>query len=224
MGDFDAKVLQASDPTKLRGWLSENGYTAPPALVDWFKPYTANGWYITAFKIAADSPAAGGNTLALTSTAVRISFKTEQPIYPYREPANMQAVGGLRELKLFVLSDSRVSGTIGKGDGTKAWPGKTEWANTVPAGRMADVVAKGTLPESVGGREWHLTEFLDSSSPRPGSDELYFEKSANQSNVEREPIIEWREYDPWPWVFGGIAALALVLLGLRVWKMARAKG
>lgn len=223
VGDFDAAVLQADDPKKLTEWLTANGYDARPVLTEWFKMYADQKWFLTAFKIAADSPAAGGNRLALTSQAVRISFTTDRPVYPYREPADMQTVTAPRQLKLFVLSDQRVSGTIGKGDGAKAWAAKTEWSNKVPAERMATVANAGKLPAGVGTREWHLTEFLDSSSPRPGTDELYLSPSADQSAVERPPIIEWREYDPWAWVFGGVGLVACVLLGFVVWRMARVK-
>jgi hypothetical protein len=223
VGDFDAAVLQASDPRSLTDWLTANGYDARPALADWLKRYADDKWFLTAFKVAADSPAAGGNKLALTSSAVRISFSTDTPVYPYREPADMQAVTAPRQLKLFVLSDQRVSGTVGKGDGANAWAGRTEWANQVPAERMAAVAEKGKLPAAVGGREWHLTEFLDPSSPRPGTDELYLNPAADQSAVERPPLVEWREYDPWPWVFGGVALLAGGLLGGVAWRRMKAK-
>lgn len=222
VGDFDAVVLQASDPVRLREWLSARGYDARPALEQWFEAYTKGGWYLTAFKIAFDSPAAGGASRALISSAVRISFTTDQPIYPYREPADMRGVWGSRSLRLFVLSDERVSGTIGKGDGAKAWPGKTEWSNAVPAERMAAVAVRGKLPEAVGRRAWHLTEFLDRSSPRPGTDELYLSKSADQSSVERPPNVVWEEYDPWPWLFGSAAAL-LALDWVRRAMKAKAK-
>jgi hypothetical protein len=221
VGDYDATVLQAADPKSLRDWLTANGYDSRPALDPWFEAYTKGKWHITAFKIAADSPAAGGNTLALTSSAVRISFPTDRPFYPYREPADMRAVTGARQLKLFVLSDERVSGTIGSG-GT-AWAAKTEWSNKVPAERMTAVAEKGKLPASVGTSEWHLTEFTDPSSPRPGTDELYLSKSDDQSAVERPPLVVWEEYDPWPWVFGSVAVLGGVALGFVAWRVLKAK-
>lgn len=221
VGDFDAAVLQASDPKSLTDWLTANGYDARPVLTDWFKKYADEKWFLTAFKIAADSPAAGGNKLALTNQAVRISFTTDRPVYPYREPTDMQASKGDRSLKLFVLSDQRVSGTIGSGGA--AWAARTEWSNKLPSERMAAVANAGKLPAAVGAREWHLTEFIDTSSPRPGTDELYFSPAADQSAVERPPIIEWREYDPWPWVFGGVGLVVLAGFGFAVWRIAKAK-
>ncbi|MCU0705320.1 MAG: DUF2330 domain-containing protein [Fimbriiglobus sp.] len=219
VGDFDAAVLQASDPAALTDWLTKNGYDTRPTLTDWFKRYIEQKWFLTAFKVAADSPGAGGNKMALTSSAVRISFSTDKPVYPYREPAEMQAMSGPRSLRLFVLSDSRVSGTVGGA----AWAARTDWSNMVPAEKLAAAVSRGKLPESVGGRGWHLTEFTDPSSPRRGTDELYFEAAADQSAVERPPVIVWREYNPWPWVFGVGGLLTAVIVGVVVWRMTRVK-
>lgn len=223
VGDYDATVLQAAEAKSLRDWLTANGYDARPALDPWFEAYTRDKWYITAFKVAADSPAAGGNTLALTSSAVRISFPTDRPFYPYREPADMRAVTGVRQLKLFVLSDERVTGTIGSGEKGAEWAARTEWSGKVPAERMAAVAERGKLPASVGQREWHLTEFVDNSSPRPGTDELYLTRADDQSAVERPPLVVWEEYDPWPWVFGGIALLGGAALGAVAWRVLKAK-
>lgn len=206
VGRYEAAVLQASEPKLLNEWLEANGYTAPPNLADWFGAYTANGWYLTAFKIAGD--AAGD----LSSAAVRISFTADRPFYPYREPAG--SGNGSRALRVFVLSDARMSGTIGQNNGAKAWPGRTEWSNKVPAKKLASAVEMGKLSDTVGGREWHLTEFLDQSSPRPGTDELYFERAVDQANVEREPMIEWVEIDPWSWVLIVVALLLLTLVWL----------
>ena len=214
VGDYDAVVLKATEPQKLREWLTTNGYDARPAIDEWFAEYTKNDWYLTAFKIASDVPTAGGKKLALSSPAVRISFQTEKPFYPYREPADMRGVTSPRTLRLFVLSNSRISGTVGD----NPWNASTEWSNKVSAVRLANAVNNGKLPEIVGSREWHLTEFADSSSPRPGTDELYLSSAVDQTNVERPPHVVWKEYDPWPWLFGTIAVLAAVLLGFRIRK------
>ena len=100
-----------------------------------------------------------------------------------------------------------------------------EWAieRETLVGPVNAVADKGKLPDGVRGREWHLTEFLDSSSPRPGTDELYLTKAADQSPVERPPLVVWEEYDPWPWLFGTIALLAAVLMGFMVWKVVKLK-
>jgi hypothetical protein len=214
VGDYDAVVLRATDPLKLRVWLTTNGYDTRPELDEWFAEYTKNDWYLTAFKISSDRLTNAGNKLAVSSPTVRISFQTDRPFYPYREPADMRTNRSSRKLQLFVLSDSRVSGTVGD----KPWDADTEWSNKINAEQVAKVVNSGQLPESVGNRAWHLTELLDFSSPRQGTAELYFGTAADQSNVERTPLVIHKEYDPWPWVFGCIAVLAAVLLGFRMRK------
>jgi hypothetical protein len=214
MGDYDAVVLKATEPLKLREWLTTNGYEARPSLDEWFAEYTKNDWYLTAFKIASESPVAAGKKIGLCSSAVRISFQTDRPFYPYREPADMRTVTSPRTLRLFVLSDMRMSGTVGD----NAWQAYTNWSNKVSAVQLATAITKGKLPETVGNREWHLTEFTDTSSPRPGTDELYLSMAVDQTNVERTPNVVWEKYDPWPWLFGCIAVLAAVLLGLRIRK------
>ena len=81
-----------------------------------------------------------------------------------------------------------------------------------------------------------LTEFEDHSTPRPGTDEVYFKPDADQSPVARPPIIqevvEWYD-EPEPerewlsesarqalvWVVIGVGLVALV--GRLVYGVAR---
>lgn len=86
---FDAVVLRANDADAMAGWLEKHGYEFGPDLRDWLDPYVKASWKITAFKIAKD---ASGRTLPeLGTEAVRMSFKAEQPYFPYREPASQRA-------------------------------------------------------------------------------------------------------------------------------------
>lgn len=240
VGVFDAVVLKADDPKKLREWLADNGFEARPQLEKWFEVYTANHWYLTAFKIAHETDGATppGGPKMVHNSAVRISFPTDTPFYPYREPeeSGVAQPGASRLLRVFVLSDSRVTGTLGRGPDAQPWVGSSEayrlspsvvWANKVDAGRLARLTPVGHLPESIGKRDWYLTEFEDHSSPRRGTDEVYFSASADQSTVERTPLIEYEYYDPpvWPWVSAAIGAPVLVLIaGLLVWRLLWRKG
>lgn len=230
VGAFDAAVLQADDPKKLREWLATNGYDARPQLEEWFQAYTATGWFLTAFKIAADDGQTPAGAKTVNNSAVRISFQTDTPFYPYREPADARgetAAQTSRTLRLFVLSDSRVSGTIGKGDGATPFPGRTVWANKAEAGRLSATASSGKLPESLGQRDWHLTEFEDRSSPRPGTDEVYFAAAADQSAVERPPHVIVEYYDPplWPYFVTMVGCPVLLLIGgLLLWRAVAKRG
>lgn len=231
VGAFDAAVLKADDPRALRGWLEENGYEARLQLEQWFEAYTANKWYLTAFKVATETggPTPPGGAKTVTNSAVRISFPTDTPFYPYREPVDARTAtaggGASRTLRVFVLTDSRVTGRIGKGDPNAPFPGRTVWANSLDAGRLTAVTTAGKLPALPGNRHWHLTEFEDRSSPRPGTDEVYFSPSADQSAVERPPLVGYEYYDApvWPWVSAAVGAPVLVA-GLIVWRVLRRKG
>ena len=217
IGALDAVVLKADDPKMLRKWLIDNGYEARPQLDEWFKTYTANGWFLTAFKIAADDTPPAGERKTANNTAVRISFQTDTPVYPYREPADARTGDSRpRLLRLFVLSDSRVSGTVGTGDGAQAFPGGTIWSNKVSGGTLAKTKAVGKLPEALGDRDWHLTEFEDRSSPRPGTDELYLNPAADQSPVERPPDVVYQYYDPWPWVTLGVGVFGVAFVAILI--------
>jgi hypothetical protein len=243
VGDYDVAVLKADDPGLLRAWLEKNGYDARPQLADWLKVYVANKWVLTAFKISTDravKPAAGPPSTGKSKPAgavpsaanahplpVRMSFQTDRPFYPYREPADQRLVSPdaappSRFLRVFFLADARFAGTLGdKGD----WPGKTAWANAIDAATFAAVSKGASLPADLAGRPWFLTEFEDTSAPRPGTDEVYFAKAADQATVERPPVTvyEYRESPPAGAVMGVLAAVPVVLLiaGLlvrRKWK------
>jgi hypothetical protein len=77
------------------------------------------------------------------------------------------------------------------------------------------------IHDKVKGRQWSLTEFEDASSPRPGTDEVYFCASGDPSPVTRPPITHYITYyqdPPSPFTPAGAFALgavsAAVLLGL----------
>jgi hypothetical protein len=218
VGDFDAAVLAfapgakndpATGAAELGLWLTRNGYAFTPGLQTWLEPYVRDGWVVTAFKIAAepkpaDKQAPAGNaksTINLGARPVRMSFKTDRPFFPYREPEDQRdehAKSMQRLLRVFVAAPTRFAGKLG--DGAKPWPGETKWAGPIESPQWANVFkhAAMTAPPAVEG--WWLTEFEDRSSPRPGTDEVYFEPSADTSPVYRRPHVA----DHMPWWLGAL--------------------
>ena len=247
IGDYDATVLafhRGDGDTPERGaqllgdWLAKHGYERSPAIEKWLAKYVRDQWCITAFKIAAPDkpdetkPPVGRHDLR--AKPVRMSFKTEKPFYPYREPESepgTQPSGESRLLRVFVAAQGRYAGKLG--DGSKVWPGNTVWAGPVQEVGWA-VLQKAKLidgpkdgepiasPKATDG--WWLTEFEDRSSPRPGTDEVYFEPGADQSLVARPPTIfeTKRTVEVTPWrhiaVYLGVP---IALVGFLVWRRFR---
>jgi hypothetical protein len=210
VGDLDVAVLQAETPQAIRDWLGKNGYDDRPELTDWLKAYTREKWFVSAFKVAAD---AGSRP---RTTTVKMSFRTPSAFYPYREAADTRAINppGGRLLRLYVLANSISAGGIGMNP-SKEWPAKTAWAGLLPIDRMAGIFAAmnvTTRPDEA----WFLTEFEDRSSPRPGTDELYFGRAADQSPVERPPIVEYETINTFErdagWVCLGAMGLAIAVV------------
>ncbi len=188
---MNAAILKANDAEALREWLAKNGYAARPALTAWLDRYVQSGWVVTAFKFARGPRSSD----LVAAKAVRLTFQTEQPFYPYREPedARLPGMRGSRMLRVFYVGEHRVDGALG--DTAGGWPGKPVWANPLEPGRrdglLRDLkVTDSKLPAS----RW-LTVFEDSSFPRPGTDEVYFARAENQGTLKRPPVIRW-EYGP----------------------------
>jgi len=206
---FDATVLKANDPKALADWLAEHGYESRPALTEWLQWYTDHAWIITAFKLTKDG--SGGQ---LEMKAVRMSFQTDRPFYPYREPEDTRKNADTsRYLRLYFVSDQKYEGTLGDNG---IWPGSTVWANDVTssASSLTSILKLASSPMARSlVRAHYLTEFEDFFIPRPGTDEVYFRPAADQTTRERPPIVtivEQVRYIPGP--LGGIALIVLPVL------------
>jgi hypothetical protein len=188
---YVATVLKADDAAALNDWLKTNGYQSRPELKPWLEPYIKAGWIITAFKIASDTP----KTNAIATSAVRMTFKTDRPFYPYREPpaappskkSDKKAdMPPNRLLRIYVLSKGRVEASLGKGK----WPGKTLYANTFSMDNCKTLAWLLQVDDWEPTGTWWLTEMADTSSPRRGTDDLFFTTSTDQSEVNSRTNLE----------------------------------
>jgi hypothetical protein len=225
VGGYKADILKASDAKALKEWLDQHGYVTRPDLEKWLEPYVKGGWIITAFQIAKTDKKKAG----LSTQAVRMSFKTDRPFYPYAEPGDQRAAGGFRPgrlLRIFVVAPARMEGRLDHP--TTAWPGRAAWANTLADDRREKLAARlgGSTPVSMPEKPW-MTVFEDSSSPRPGVADLFFSAAAEQSPLARPPIINYVYTDeaasPVVW-WGGVLVLgsSLLVIGMvfAVWRFA----
>jgi hypothetical protein len=180
IGNYHAVILDATDAASLGTWLKKNGYPWTESSAQWLAPYLSAKWKITAFKLRRST--AG----ELGTHAIRMSFTTDRPFFPYREPAEASKLSGPnRVLRIALLSDERMVGKLGDG---------TDWAAHLD-------IAVSTTPPSyvqVDKNNWlryaglndepdirlpaRLTYFSDYSNPRPGRSDLFFTRSPDQSN------------------------------------------
>jgi hypothetical protein len=185
---FDAVVLEASSADALVKWLKEHDYTFSPEVAAWAKPYVDQGWKITALKVAKESKTAKD----VNAAALRLTFKTERPLFPYREPDTKSAAELLnakkRLLRIYFLAEARYKGELTK---DTPWTGKVAWADKLSAENRSRALEMLKLPEKTGPAEWWLTEFEDDWPYRVAPADVYFARDTNQSTVKRPPIIEY---------------------------------
>lgn len=191
LGSYDTVILEADDADALATWLESRGYAKSPSLSEWLTPYIAMKWKITAFRIiqpVEDDPIYKNTSpTKFLTTPIQISFTTDEPFFPYREPKEYQEVDNKsqqRNLQVFFFSDSKVTGAIK--DAQTPWPGRVIWAGEItdPSKILGDGASLTELPKPL----W-LTAFEDSSSPRPGTNDLFFSPDKNQDPISLPPII-----------------------------------
>lgn len=106
-------MLETKSSDALVQWLREHGYAFSPEVAKWAKPYVDAGWTITALRVAKDRQTAGKS---IATAALRISFKTDRPLFPYREPdpkASAQSLSvSKRILRIYFLAEARYRGQL----------------------------------------------------------------------------------------------------------------
>jgi hypothetical protein len=187
---FNAKVLEADSPTALVTWLNGNGYHFSPEVQVWARPYVEAGWKFTALKVAKDASEEAKKTVA--ASALRLTFKTDRPLFPYREPDPTDAATALgakhRLLRIYFLAEARYQGELTK---ETPWTGQVAWAGKLRPNDRKRILELLKLPPSTGPAEWWLTEFEDDWPYRAAPADLYFSRAATQKAVKRDPVIEY---------------------------------
>lgn len=195
---FDATVLEADTVDVLAEWLKKNDYAFSPAVAEWVKPYVEKKWKLTALKVVKEM----GNPLPqqINAPALRMSFATDTPLFPYREPDAAAAIQQLRSLtqatrtlRVFFIGEARYAGELTK---TQAWTGKAAWSNKLAEADRKQVLEKLNLPLDSGPAEFWLTEFEDPWPYAKAPSDLTFVKASQQETLKRPPIIEYNDvYD-----------------------------
>ena len=191
IGDLDAITVRATDAKALNRWLAKHDYSSSPEFEKWLDVYVQKGWVVTAFKFARPR-----NASELSSPLIRMSFTTDQPFYPYREPQSKNAPDG-RELRIYLFANERMQAASGQFGQNKNWPGEVEWSDDLQkhSTRLKNFdpsLAKQLgLPEATMQQAHWMTVFDDYSSSRRGSDDVTFIPTTNESKVPN-PIVEYK--------------------------------
>jgi hypothetical protein len=181
---FNAAVLEADSAGALVEWLSKNGYNYSPQIEAWAKPYVDGGWKITALKVAkADNDKAKP---VVTASALRMSFRTDRPLFPYREPdygnTAVQVQAKERLLRIYFIAEARYEGQLTRDN---PWTGKVAWAGRVSDADRKRVLASLQLPPDAGPDRWYMTEFEDRWPYKVAPADVYFSRSREQKDVRR---------------------------------------
>lgn len=181
---YDASVLRAEDPAALARWLGAHGYADTAELRRWLVPYVSQRWVVTAFRVARADP---GDPRPVGTSNVRMTFATPRAVYPYREPES-QRVGALgpRRLRVHVLAPGRVQGSLGASG--PSFPGRTVYARAEGDARS---LLEGVIPPSQTPAGLWLTSFEDTSSPRPGTDDVWFSRVDGAAEVVPAAVVHW---------------------------------
>lgn len=215
---FRATVLKADSASDLAKWLKENQYAFSPEVQAWAKPYVDAGWMITAFKVAKDTDLK--NRKDVSASALRMSFKTDRPLFPYREPDSRSAAQALqasyRLLRIYFLAEARYQGELTK---DMPWTGKTAWAGAVSAENRQKILNMLQLPDNSGPAAWWLTEFEDVWPYRVAPADVYFARDPDQKPIKREPIIKYVQSnvprDVWAFAIPAVVILPPLLRRIR---------
>lgn len=185
---FDAAVLEATSAKALTDWLKEHGYAYSPEIAAWAEPYIKDKWKITALKVARGAD----KDKTVAASALRMSFQTDQPLFPYREPdptGPAKSLGASRRLlRIYFLADGRYQGELTR---ETPWTGKVAWAGKVSPEQRAQVLEQLRLPAGTGPVDWYLTEFEDPWPYRAAPADVYFSRDPSQADVRREPIVQY---------------------------------
>jgi hypothetical protein len=216
---FDAVVLQAESADALVGWLKDHGYSFSPEVEAWARPYVGAGWKFTALKVA--KPADGTQAQTVATSALRLSFKTDRPVFPYREPDSQRFASALnaksRLLRIYFLAEARYQGAFSQ---DRPWKSTVAWANPLNEESRQRLLRLLKLPADAGTTEWWLTEFEHYWPYEVAPGDVYFARATNQSMIKRPPIVEYVT-SPWPADVTAYALAAVVVLSPLVRRVRR---
>jgi len=174
VGDYHAAIVKATDGGAMLEWLKKNGYQSRPAMEEWLDHYAKKEWVFTALKFIRKE----GDTSPKTS-AIRVSFDTKTPFYPYKMPTDTWPERHVRPMELYVISDAEMGATYETSQ-TK-WEGLNEFSgpmNKFIQGKTVELA--GLKPEDMPANA-KLTYYLNRTNKNGYGQDLHFTAKPSSS-------------------------------------------
>ena len=203
---FDATVLTADSSADLTEWLQDHGYVFSPQVAAWAQPYLGGAWHFTALKVAKT-----GAVQDIKAGALRLTFQTERPLFPYREPESAAAAKQLgtsdRLLRIYFIAEGRYRAEVAG----REWSAGVAWSGDISHYRTA-LLQDLKLPASTGPANWWLTEFEDRWPYGKAAGDVYFVRNSNQKTKSRPDITSHAGHDA---ALVGFVALGFLRITIR---------
>lgn len=201
---MDATVLAATDAKALVQWLNAHDFTLRESAQSWVQRYIDKKWTFTAFRYVRPDVASLESIARAESQTVRLSFKTDAPVYPYMEPSDARPTPG-RELRLWVVGTDRRAFEL-------ETPGSVQpTSSTVFAGKTT--LALGEIGFALPTAPF-LTYFVDHTEMRPGEDAV-FRAAKDQTAITPPPNVTHVPRTLW------IPLDGVVVVAAAIWVVAR---
>lgn len=184
LAGFDTVVLAADSGQALTEWLKEHHYAYTPEVAAWAQPYLDQKWYMVAMKITRT--ASSTQKTGIAASALRISFKTDRPLFPYREPDSRKDASELgvkdRVLRIYFIAEARYEGRFPDG---QAWTGGLKWSRPLSSDQRQQLLMKLNLDQNTGPAQFWLSEFVDHWPYGVAPGDVYFSPSKDQKEVAK---------------------------------------
>jgi len=158
---YEASVLSLKNRTEVDKWLFDHKFPIDKPSSDWLDVYVKKGWVLTAFVVKEQDGEA-------KLKAVRMTFQTDRPYYPYREPPSQRSPSSGRTLEVHFLSNGPFFAQMGNKD----WVGKEEVSDRLTDPEVS-ALSRDLPGIHMSDPVW-LTSFLDWSDPRIGTADVVF--------------------------------------------------
>jgi Uncharacterized protein conserved in bacteria (DUF2330) len=213
VGPFEVAQLTGTDSTAVTRWLAGHDFELPADLAGALTPYLAEGWHVVAVRLDPDT---AGATFADGLPSMRMTFRTDEPVYPMRLSATADHS---QPLRLYVLADHRM-------DVTGPSPGAAEpeltYANRLSRANLAEYPA---LAELASGPRF-LTRYDATFQPDTITDDIHLARAENDEPY-RAVVVQERyvSSDTAGSVLAWIAIVAggvvLLTVGFVLWRQGK---